>query len=97
MPGAKRNQPPPAFYVAAQDIYSGHPESGTMPVLAYVKGARVPVDVVDHNNLYDQVVRPEDQGSIPASSDSSAAPTVPPQYDTSPAEGADADESAGKE
>lgn len=53
MPGHK--PPPPAapadppFYEAAADIYVGHPESGTMPVLAYSAGARVEPDVVAAN------------------------------------------------
>ena len=50
---------PPPFYEATEDLYVGHPESGTMPARAFTAGSRVPPDLVAANGWEHQVKVPD--------------------------------------
>lgn len=67
--------PGPHYYIATEDLYVGHPESGTVPARAFTAGDRVPAVLVDANGWQQQVRRP-DNDPPPRSAPAAVPPTT---------------------
>lgn len=88
--------PEPAFYIAAADLYVGHPESGVMPARAYLKGDHVPPWHIDENGWRGLVINPD----APPAEETAPEPPAEETGDKTPGDNAPADgtaDTAGEE